>query len=82
MINEQLAKQETPVMLCLLGDVTQERKYYERAWEVSGQRSARAMKSLGLSCVHAQEYEKAIEYLEKSLEKNFLQVCIVCFITL
>lgn len=62
-------------MLCLLGDVTQDAQHYQKAWEVSGQRSARAMKSLGLLYVHEKEYEKAIDCLEKSIEKNYLQVC-------
>ncbi|XP_071507585.1 tetratricopeptide repeat protein 27-like [Diadema antillarum] len=72
-IEEQLAVKESALMWCLLGDVTQEKKYYEKAWEVSGQRSNRAQRSLGIRYLHDKEYEKAIECLELSLERNFLQ---------
>lgn len=34
-------------LLCAMGDVTKDEKWYRQAWEVSGQRSARAMRSLG-----------------------------------
>lgn len=73
-IEEELAKEETALMWCLFGDVTLEKKYYEKAWEVSGQRSSRAMKSLGLIYLHDEDFLKAIECLELSLDINYLQV--------
>ncbi|XP_030854836.1 tetratricopeptide repeat protein 27 [Strongylocentrotus purpuratus] len=72
-IEEELAKEETALMWCLFGDVTLEKKYYEKAWEVSGQKSSRAMKSLGLIYLHDEEFLKAIECLELSLDRNYLQ---------
>ncbi|XP_041468800.1 tetratricopeptide repeat protein 27-like [Lytechinus variegatus] len=72
-IEHELAKKETALMWCLLGDVTLEKKYYEKAWEVSGQKSARAMSSLGTLYLHEEEFPKAIECLELSLERNYLQ---------
>ena len=47
MIHEQLAVKETPTLLCFLGDVTRDKTHYEHAWELSNQRSARAMRCLG-----------------------------------
>lgn len=38
---------ETPRLLCILGDIQQEPKYYVLAWDVSEQRYARAQRSLG-----------------------------------
>jgi tetratricopeptide (TPR) repeat protein len=37
----------SPKLICILGDLTSDPKQYERAWEVSGKRYARAMRSLG-----------------------------------
>lgn len=38
---------ESPRLLCILGDIQQEPKYYVLAWTVSEQRYARAQRSLG-----------------------------------
>jgi len=46
-VRKQLEIRETPKLWCLLGDVTGDTTNYTRAWEVSGHRFARAMRSLG-----------------------------------
>lgn len=74
MIKDQLAIKETVVMRCLLGEVTGKKEHFEQAWEFSNHKSARAQKSLGLHYLREENYEKCIECLEKSLEKNYLQV--------
>lgn len=57
-------------LLCALGDVTGDRASYERAWEASGQRSARAARSLGFLLCREGRYEEALPHLERSLEIN------------
>lgn len=37
---------DAPRLFCILGDIDKDEKLYERAWEVSGQRYARAQRSL------------------------------------
>ena len=37
-VRERLEIEETPHMLCALGDITRDRQYYHRAWEVSKHR--------------------------------------------
>jgi hypothetical protein len=47
-ILSQLAKfPDSPKLHCLLGDVKSDYTLYERAWEISGCKFARAMRSLG-----------------------------------
>ncbi|PIK37252.1 putative tetratricopeptide repeat protein 27 [Apostichopus japonicus] len=72
-IKDQLDIKETVVMRCLLGEVTGKKEHFEQAWEFSNHKSARAQKSLGLHYLREENYEKCIECLEKSLEKNYLQ---------
>ena len=49
---EQLAQdrissdKSSPMILCLLGDIKKDHKFYEQAWEKSNGKSARAMRSL------------------------------------
>ena len=46
-IREQLAVQETPSLWCHLGDVLEKPECYQKAWELSNCRYARAQRSLG-----------------------------------
>jgi hypothetical protein len=47
--NERLEKDKkmSPGILCLLGDIKKDHTYYRKAWEVSGEKFARAMRSMG-----------------------------------
>ncbi|RKP08363.1 hypothetical protein THASP1DRAFT_15764 [Thamnocephalis sphaerospora] len=46
-VGRELAKTpNSPKLICILGDLTSDHTQYERAWEVSGKRYARAMRSL------------------------------------
>lgn len=46
-ILQELTKEKTPKLLCILGDVKNEKIYYEEAWDLSNQRYSRAQRSLG-----------------------------------
>ncbi|KAK7104529.1 hypothetical protein V1264_019229 [Littorina saxatilis] len=73
-IREQLAVKETPTLLCYLGDVTRNKTHYEKAWEMSNQRSARAMRCLAYVYFAEEKFEEAVDCFEKSLALNSLQI--------
>ena len=55
LILEQLAIKETPILYCYLGEVNNDPTQYEKAWELSNCRSARAQRLLGRYYVALQE---------------------------
>ncbi|KAF2639501.1 TPR-like protein [Massarina eburnea CBS 473.64] len=61
---------EAPRLYCILGDIDKDLTMYEKAWEVSGNRYARAQRSLGQNYFFAHEYEKAAKSYELSLKLN------------
>ncbi|KAJ6001888.1 hypothetical protein N7522_007115 [Penicillium canescens] len=65
---------DAPRLLCILGDIDKDETLYERAWEVSGQRYARAQRSLARHylTLTPPELEKAEEAYKKSLHVNRL----------
>lgn len=63
---------DAPRLYCILGDVDQSPQMYEKAWEVSGQRYARAQRSLGRYYFAAKDFVKAAEAYSKSLKANQL----------
>ncbi|XP_070577146.1 tetratricopeptide repeat protein 27-like isoform X2 [Ptychodera flava] len=73
LVREQLKIKETPKLLCILGDVTRDHTWYEKAWEKSDHHSARAQRSLGRHYFSKEEYEKSIQHFEMSLKINALQ---------
>ena len=73
-IRQQLEKRETPLLYCMLGDATDDITHYEKALELSDNKSARAYRSLGLYFYYRQNYEKTVEYLQKSLDLNSFQM--------
>ncbi|KAK7790318.1 hypothetical protein R5R35_010306 [Gryllus longicercus] len=73
LLKRELAVQETVPLLCLLGDATDDISQYERAWELSAQRSARAQRHWAMHHFRRKEYEESIPHLELSLQCNSLQ---------
>lgn len=67
LIRDELVKQETPYLYCLLGDATEDLNYYEKAWDLSKNRFARAKKSIGTYYYVRKDYVKAIENYEQAL---------------
>ncbi|OZJ03997.1 hypothetical protein BZG36_03636 [Bifiguratus adelaidae] len=70
-VNDQLALHpDSPKLLCILGDINQDPEQWQKAWQVSGQRYARAMRSLGGYYFKADEFAKSIECYEAALKIN------------
>ena len=67
-------KGETPLLLCMLGDATDEEKYYYKALELSDNKSSRAYKALGLKAYYNKDYTKAVDMLERSIDCNRFQL--------
>jgi tetratricopeptide (TPR) repeat protein len=59
-------------LYCILGDLDQDASMYEKAWEVSGQRYARAQRSLGRMYIGQRDMIKAADAYAKSLRANQL----------
>ena len=47
LVRKRLDVEPTASLWNVLGDIKKEAQYFEKAWEVSGERSARAQRSLG-----------------------------------
>ncbi|CCG80702.1 TPR repeat-containing protein [Taphrina deformans PYCC 5710] len=61
---------DMPKLWCLLGDVTADAQYWEKSWQVSNCRYARAQRSLGKWHFGRKEHQRAIESYAKSLKIN------------
>ncbi|MCJ1359058.1 MAG: hypothetical protein MMC33_009058 [Icmadophila ericetorum] len=61
---------DAPRLFCILGDIDKSPSLYERAWEVSKQRYARAQRSLGKHYLSINDFPKAEIAYSKSLKIN------------
>lgn len=55
---------------CLLGDVTQDKQYWEKSWDVSNKRYARAQRSLGKYYFSKKQFTNALAAYSLSLKIN------------
>lgn len=65
---------DAPRLFCILGDIEKDEKLYERAWDISGQRYARAQRSLARHYLGLTppQLEQAEDAYRKSLHINRL----------
>ncbi|GFP84288.1 tetratricopeptide repeat protein 27 homolog [Phtheirospermum japonicum] len=73
LINKRLTENPSdPRLWCSLGDVTNDDASYEKALEVSANRSARAFRSLARSAYNREEYEKSKLLWDSAMRLNSL----------
>ena len=66
-------KGESPLLLCMLGDASDDDSYYYKALKLSSNKCARAYKALGMRAYFRKEYHEAVGLLDQSLEINRFQ---------
>lgn len=69
-VRQRLNVEPSPLLWCLLGDLTDDISLYEKAWELSGKRFSRAQRSLGHAAIRKEEWEKAAHHYELALAIN------------
>eukprot|EP00923_Selenidium_pygospionis_P008413 GHVN01014359.1.p1 GENE.GHVN01014359.1~~GHVN01014359.1.p1 ORF type:complete len:1010 (+),score=236.31 GHVN01014359.1:54-3083(+) len=74
LVIERLSIHPTPSLWCSYGDVDNNLQHYEKAWEISGHRFARAQRSLGHRYFKACRYKEASCSYELAVEINPMHI--------
>ncbi|KAI1775874.1 hypothetical protein F4818DRAFT_390454 [Hypoxylon cercidicola] len=61
-----------PRLFCILGDIENDPQHYQRAWEISNRRFARAQRSLGELHLRKQEWKEARDAYQRAVAVNRL----------
>ncbi|KAI4864725.1 hypothetical protein F4820DRAFT_422823 [Hypoxylon rubiginosum] len=61
-----------PRLFCILGDIENDPQHYQRAWEISNRRFARAQRSLGELHLRKQEWKEARDAYRRAVAVNRL----------
>jgi len=72
-VRQELAKQATPKLWCLLGDCTNDVQCYEMAWNLSKETSARAKRDWAYHLYKKKQFRECIPHYQQSLAINSLQ---------
>lgn len=59
-------------MLCMLGDIRRDVSFYDKAWKVSNQKCARAMRSLARDFFFKNKFQEAVDCFQKAFAINML----------
>ncbi|CAI6010792.1 unnamed protein product, partial [Closterium sp. NIES-65] len=62
-------QKEDPRLWCCLGDLTEEKECYEKAWEFSRHRYARAQQALACMAMNAKDFKAAMAHWEAEKER-------------
>uniref|UniRef100_A0AC35FFS9 Tetratricopeptide repeat protein n=1 Tax=Panagrolaimus sp. PS1159 TaxID=55785 RepID=A0AC35FFS9_9BILA len=68
MVQNLLSVKETPYRLCLMGDITRDMSWYEKAIELSNDTSAKARTALGMNLMKRGDYEGAFKNLSRAVK--------------
>jgi len=76
-IQTRLDLKETPRLWCMLGDATDNLDCYHTALKLSGDKNARAYRSLGMYYYNRKEFRECVPLFQKSLERSSCQPIIL-----